>query len=155
LQANFPKEYKLVLFSPAHFLLLTPTDEVSINVRVIPDYLNYLSQTVKTGQAYTILKNNKVYCCFGVFPLLPGRGEAWMIRNARADPPTLPLLRAIRSLIPTISRSMRLQRVQMVVNTQVMGAQRFAEYLKFECEGLLRAFGPDGSDYFMYSRIFD
>ena len=78
-----------------------------------------------------------------------------MIRNARADPPTLPLLRAIRSLIPTISRSMRLQRVQMVVNTQVMGAQRFAEYLKFECEGLLRAFGPDGSDYFMYSRIFD
>lgn len=44
-------------------------------------------------------------------------------------------------------------RVQATTHRQFERGRRFLEWLGFEREGVLRNYGPDGSDHIIYARI--
>ena len=44
-------------------------------------------------------------------------------------------------------------RIQAAVRADWPEAQRFAEFLGLENEGLMRKYGPDGSDYFRFAKV--
>ena len=49
----------------------------------------------------------------------------------------------------------RLVRLQTAVRTDWPQAQRFAQFFGLENEGLMKKYGPDGTDYFRYSRVYE
>jgi RimJ/RimL family protein N-acetyltransferase len=46
-----------------------------------------------------------------------------------------------------------LQRIQASVHANDKQAIRYVEWLGFENEGLMKKFGPDGSDYYRFARV--
>ena len=53
-----------------------------------------------------------------------------------------------------IIKEQELVRIQAAVRADWPEAQRFAEFLGLENEGLMRKYGPDGSDYFRFAKVF-
>jgi RimJ/RimL family protein N-acetyltransferase len=47
----------------------------------------------------------------------------------------------------------QVQRVQASVHAEDGQAVRFARWLGFENEGLMKKYGPDGSDYYRMARV--
>ena len=45
------------------------------------------------------------------------------------------------------------QRIQASISVKDAKAKRFAEWLGFENEGIMKKYGPDGSDYYRYARV--
>jgi RimJ/RimL family protein N-acetyltransferase len=48
----------------------------------------------------------------------------------------------------------KIKRLQTSVKADSKLALRFAEWLGLKQEGLMKNYGPDGSDYYRYARIF-
>ena len=46
-----------------------------------------------------------------------------------------------------------LKRIQASVHTNDQQAIRYVEWLGFENEGLMKKYGPDGSDYYRFARV--
>jgi RimJ/RimL family protein N-acetyltransferase len=56
-------------------------------------------------------------------------------------------------LLDHVQEDTDLQRIQASVHTRDKQAIRYVEWLGFENEGLMKKFGPDGSDYYRFARV--
>jgi RimJ/RimL family protein N-acetyltransferase len=45
------------------------------------------------------------------------------------------------------------QRIQASIAVTDKTAKRFAEWLGFQNEGVMKKYGPDGTDYYRYARV--
>jgi len=55
--------------------------------------------------------------------------------------------------LDAIIRDNKIRRVQASVSVVDDVAVRFAEWMGFDEEGVMRAYGLDGSDYYRYARV--
>jgi RimJ/RimL family protein N-acetyltransferase len=63
------------------------------------------------------------------------------------------VVKAIRARFDDIIEANNIHRVQAACRADWPEAVRFAEFLGFENEGLMRSYGVDGRDYFRYARV--
>ena len=56
-------------------------------------------------------------------------------------------------LLQHVIEENKLTRVQASVHVDDKQAVRYVEWLGFENEGLMKKFGPDGSDYYRFARV--
>lgn len=103
--------------------------------------------------AATLVMNGEVILCGGVMLMGWQRGEAWTLfaDNFRKYP--IACFKACKYVIDEAVKENDLRRVQAIVEPTVNGGIAFTERLGFKKEGLLRAFGPQGEDFFMYAKI--
>ena len=109
----------------------------------------------------------------GVIIFQPGVGEAWLRGSIRMEADKLTRYRcaiAIRKRLRQVIEEHKLRRVQMMVETTdeptpaafppwletrpTMTPQlKFALWLKFRVEGLMRKAGPNGENYYMLALV--
>ena len=90
--------------------------------------------------------------CFGAVEIYPGVAEAWLIRDSRTT--AVSTGRNGRLFFNQLGTAMKLRRCQMSVDVTYASAIRFAEWCKFDVEGVMRKFGADGTDNLMMARIY-
>jgi RimJ/RimL family protein N-acetyltransferase len=56
-------------------------------------------------------------------------------------------------LLDHVQDDASLKRIQASVHTNDQQAIRYVEWLGFENEGLMKKYGPDGSDYYRFARV--
>jgi len=110
-------------------------------------------EVAKKSIAYTLLYDDKILCCGGVCFYREGFGEAWILCSHGVEDHPLITVRAVKNVIEDIMKFCQVHRVQATVRCDWDRAQKFIEFLGFQKEGTLRQYGPDRSDYYMYSRI--
>jgi len=66
----------------------------------------------------------------------------------------LGVAKAIKKDFARVAKEHNIKRVQTAIRKDFAQGKRFAEWLGLESEGLMRKFGFDGSDQYMYARIF-
>jgi len=62
--------------------------------------------------------------------------------------------KAIKKDFARVAKEHNIKRVQTAIRKDFTQGQRFAEWLGLENEGLMKHYGFDGSDQYMYARIF-
>ena len=62
--------------------------------------------------------------------------------------------KAIKKDFARVAKEHNIERVQSAIRKDFKEGQRFAEWLGLENEGLMKKFGFDGTDQYMYARIF-
>jgi len=67
---------------------------------------------------------------------------------------SLSVAKIIKKDFAKIAKKHNLKRVQTAVRKDFIEGQKFAEWLGLEKEGLMRKWGFDGSDQYMYARLF-
>ena len=102
---------------------------------------------------YTLLDGDEVLACAGVSTMWNGVAEGWIVLSKYAIKHRVSVARYTEQLFDGIMKDNSLWRIQASVHTTDEKAIRFAQWLGFEYEGVMKKFGPDGSDYFRYARV--
>ena len=80
--------------------------------------------------------------------------EGWVIATQDVWNYPLSEAKAIRKDFAKVAKENNITRVQSAIRKDFTEGQRFAEWLGLEREGLMRKWGFDGSDQYMYARLF-
>jgi hypothetical protein len=105
--------------------------------------------------AWTIFYQGNPALSYGFEYKFPGNVEAWLLPGKVAiDHGTL-LSRGARRLFDKIGPHLDLRRLQIVVDVEREAAVQWAEFLKFKREGVMKMYGPEGHDYYMYARTYE
>lgn len=102
--------------------------------------------------AFSLMHNNEIVAIGGICEIWPGVGDSFSIMSESA-------MRYPKSLFAAFAANLKVglkiggfRRVQASVLVGFDAGVRFIEKLGYEREGIMKAWGPDGSDYFLYAR---
>jgi len=147
-------KHRTVPFHFGHLALMDLKPKAKEVMNSIPNYLMYMKEHTAGTPAFSVLDCGKVLLSFGFYPLWPGVCEGWMIPSNHIDRKVVALVRGARTVFNHIGSAMQLRRLQFMVSSSNLQAIRFAEVLYFEREATLVKYGPDGSDYYIYTRFY-
>lgn len=102
---------------------------------------------------YTGIEDGKILATGGVHRMWEGVGEGWLLvsREGLAKPKTVAKYTSM--LFSHLQEEHGLFRIQASVSVADRVANRYAQWLGFENEGIMLKYGPDGSDYIRYARV--
>lgn len=103
--------------------------------------------------AYTAMQESRVFMIGGVYGLWDKVGEAWFMMSKYAYDMPISAAKYSSLLLDHVQEENDLQRIQASVHADDKQAIRYVEWLGFENEGLMKKFGPDGSDYYRFARV--
>lgn len=106
------------------------------------------------AMAFTLLVNDYPVVSGGVMPLWRGVGEGWVIASRRIFNFSLSAAKAIKKRADYICINNGIWRLQTAVRADYDVGLRFAKWLGLEKEGLMKKYGPDGSNYYRMARIY-
>jgi len=138
--------YNVVDFEQAHIFDIKTNFEFT-------DYARQAFGNHQVVAGFTICEQEEIIACGGVHIMWEGVGEAWLVLSKEAYKSPISVARYTYQLFDTIMNENELWRVQASVHTDDDESVRFAEWLGFEDEGLMKKFGPDGADYIRMARV--
>ena len=118
-----------------------------------PEHKKYAFFLKEVGMSFTGLVNNRPIAAGGVFHLWDGVAEGWVL--ATKDIYKYPIFCAkhIKQRTEIILKANKIKRLQTSVKADCDVALRFAKWLGLKEEGLMKRYGPDGSDFIRFARI--
>jgi len=119
----------------------------------ISKYLNFAKSLHVPGQSFSAIDNGHLIACRGIKQLWPGVAEVWFLSSDKVHNHVRPVIKIIFKYLPRLIKEQKLVRIQSAVRADWPEAQRFAQFMGLENEGLMRKYGPDGTDYFRYARV--
>lgn len=155
-----PEGLTLRPFSPTDPLRIAPRGDFALEHRLAGSPL-FGAERVE-GPCWTLtdgeLKWAKPLACGGLEPNGHGRFTGWLFSSDLSPRAWVMVRAAMQAMV----REAGARRVEITVRSPVEIAQwpdalracAFAEALGLSREGLLKGFGPDGSDYFLYAGVF-
>lgn len=102
---------------------------------------------------YTGMEDDTVLATGGVHRMWDGVGEAWLLVGKEGYEKPRTVARYTDLIFQHIQEEYDLFRIQASVSALDIVANRYARWLGFEKEGIMRKYGPDGSDYIRYARV--
>jgi len=104
--------------------------------------------------AFTGVVNNNPIFAAGMKMVWGQVAEGWVIATSDMWKYPLGVAKAIKKDFAKVAKENNITRVQSAIRKDFTEGQRFAEWLGLEREGLMRKWGFDGSDQYMYARLF-
>ena len=143
---------KIVPFENKHaeYILSQPLNSRFLELR--PEHKKYVLKRI--GMSFTGIVNNIPIAAGGVFPLWDGVAEGWVLGTAEMKKYPITFARVIKHRTEMMCKNNSFKRLQTSVKADCEIAIRFAKWMDFKPEGLMKHYGPDGSDYYRYARIF-
>ena len=102
---------------------------------------------------FTARKDGKIVMMGGVHVMWQGVGEGWLVMSKHAHSMPKTVARYADEFFDVIMNEANIQRMQASINATDPRSVRFARWLGFENEGLMRKYGPDGTDYYRMARV--
>ena len=107
----------------------------------------------KSKFSVTLMADDEPILCSGIIDLWPGVGEGWFISTDQLSEHPVTLARATKEVLHHEIDDRGYWRVQVNVRSDWGTAIRFAKFLGFKNEGLMKKFGPDKVDYVRMSIV--
>ena len=118
-----------------------------------PEHRKYALYLEQVGLSFTALINNKPIAAGGIFVLWDGVAEGWVMATSEIWKHSIVMAKHFKKKTDVLIETTNIKRLQTTVKADFKLGQRFAQWLGFEKEGLMKYYGPDGSDYIRYARI--
>ena len=136
-------------YKAGHLLTLVPQEsqreDYAIMVR------EGYAEAMERGMAMSAWDGHVCVAAAGLLPLTPHRAAAWAVLSSSAAPCMLGIIRKLRYVLDRVPYA----RVDMTVKDGFTGGHRLARALgmKLETPEPMRAYGANGEDEYMYSRV--
>jgi len=144
---------RYVPFHPAHAMVMHLDDKHVRAVAKAGDIQMMLETQARLGNAITAYLHGRPVACFGAVDIWPGVAEMWLLIEERGRKFGKTLTRAAIVYRDYTVLSRNLHRVQLTVRSDDIRAVRWAQAIGFEQEGLMRRYGPDQADFYIFGRI--
>ena len=143
----------LVPFVREHLVDLAEDDEGNPGRQLVGDWKSMVDRSIAPELSWSGIHNGHLVGCGGIIPIWDGVAECWLVGGWRLGTHRLSAVRALTATLARQVKEQQLRRLQAVVRADWDEAVRFVEFLRSQREGLLRGYGPDGSDHYVYARI--
>jgi len=117
--------------------------------------LDRLIKKHNKGCSFTGCTTEKIIGCAGILPIWGGVGHAWVVMGNDYRKHRIWIHKQVKDIFIKIAIGMHFKRVQANVQCDFYDAVRWIEALGFERESVLKRYGPDGKDHYMYARFFE
>jgi RimJ/RimL family protein N-acetyltransferase len=104
--------------------------------------------------AFTGLINDKVIAAAGMKRIWGNVAEGWFIAKNDVWNYPITIAKAVKQNIDYLATSNNIKRLQTAVRSDFGIGIRFAKWLGFINEGLMKSYGFDGSDHYRFARIY-
>ena len=104
--------------------------------------------------AFTGLINDKVIAAAGMKRIWGNVAEGWFIAKNDVWNYPITIAKAVKQNIDYLATSNNIKRLQTAVRSDFGIGIRFAKWLGFTNEGLMKYYGFDGSDHYRFARIY-
>jgi hypothetical protein len=136
--------------TPGHLHFIEPKD-IYMHDKYIFDIA--AAEALK-GQAISVISSNEeILAIIGYLGINDGAVELWALTSKLCSKYSLAFHRTLKKHLEIFIKANNLRRVQMTVSQDYSEGIKWAKALGFEPEGILRKYGPDGSDYIMMGRV--
>mgnify|MGYP003648339157 CR=1 FL=1 len=124
--------------------------------KIVPKEIHQgeIPNTIMTT-AMTFLVNGNPVAIVGGFLFVPGVLHIWAIFSEEIRKTPLAFQKKVLEMLKFYEKDEKLRRIQVEVRVSYLEGQKWIESLGFKQEGRMRAWLPDGSDCFLYSRVGD
>lgn len=139
---------KLELLTLEHCRVLRVPPHLSAHAANLLDP-QFMGELIEGGPAWALVDGELVLGIGGVVDRGGGRGEVWSVFGELAYAKPVAAVRAAREGLARTT----FRRLELVTRCDYAAAHRFAQVLRFKFEASLRAWFPDGSAGYMWSRI--
>jgi len=119
-----------------------------------PEHHKYVVSMEEVGMSFTGTVNSIPIAAGGVNHLWDNVAEGWVIASKEIWKYPITCARAIKIRTDYLATNNKIKRIQTSVKSDCDKAIRFAEWLGFKREGLMKQYGPDGSDYYLYAKVY-
>lgn len=109
-------------------------------------------QTVM-NTAFTFTRDGHILAIIGGFPFVPGVIHFWAFLSKHIRKYPLDFQKEVLKMLDWYETNEKPRRIQFEVRADYDMGCRWAESLGMQREGLMRKWGPDGSDHYLYARI--
>jgi len=111
-----------------------------------------IAAQAKHGNAFTAILHGTPVACFGAVRIWNGVEEMWLLMEERGRDVAVSLTKAAIAYRDFRVIAGNLHRIQITVRCEDMRAVRWGIAIGFTIDGMMKAYGPDGSDYYLMSR---
>ena len=150
---DLPPQIALVPFNPVHTLNIRIGDAASIAMRENLNFADLMAAQAASGHAITVLLHGTPAACFGSVSIWKGLEEMWCLLEERARKYPLAMTKIAIAYRDFRVIAGNLRRLQLNVRCSDQRAFRWAKAIGFEPEAKMRRYGPDGSDFYLMSRV--
>lgn len=105
------------------------------------------------SNAVTFLLGDEPIAIFGWFFISASTVHVWALLSDSVAKRKKSFHKAVRELIAYSFEKHGLQRMQMSVRTTNRQGWDWARALGFQCEGVMRRYGPSGADCWLFARV--
>lgn len=143
---------RLVTFQPNHIHMTKFRD---FDQEILDGYGRpHIEDYAVDGLSYSAMCDGKVYAMFGLYPLWKGVAEAWLLPSSKLENRKMVFHKSCLRFFPYAAQKLKLHRIQVYVRSSNVQAYKWIEMMYFNREGLLKRYGPDINDYYVYGRLF-
>jgi|TARA_R110000787_G_scaffold89050_2_gene188629 hypothetical protein len=107
------------------------------------------------GLAFTLLKDNEPIISGGLYPMWEGVAEGWALASKQIFENKIKAASTVKKRLDVLCINNKITRLQTSVKEEFKLGMRFAEWLGLESEGLMKQYGPDGSNYYRMAKIYE
>lgn len=145
--------FDVKLFKPDDFLAIDPHEVYIGDVLAMRDHVHQLATSPNcfTG---TLFLDGKPEGMVGMTLLWPGNADCWTLLSKKACKHPLALQKTSIKLINAYADLLQLKRLSAGSRADNKMGHRWIRSLGFQFEGTMRKYGPDGSDWHLFARIF-
>ena len=104
--------------------------------------------------SFTAIANNRPVVSAGMKKVWGKVAEGWVIGTDEMWKYPIGIAKIIKRDFAKIAKEQGIERIQTAVRKDFKTGIRFVEWLGLEREGLMKKWGFDGSDQYLYARIF-
>jgi len=106
----------------------------------------------KLGTSYTFVSDGKYLCTSGIIKYWEGVGEAWLVLSDDMDTSKKSICSIVKKYLDEML-STEYKRIQATVKADDDVHMRFIEWCGFRAETILKKYGLEGADYYLYARV--
>lgn len=125
------------------------TDTVVVDtdmmLKLVPAY-------TQPKHGFAVMEDGVIYAMFGLVPIWNGVAEAWMVPTKSLKRRKLAASRHMYDGMNQLIEELNVRRAQAAVKVGHKEAHRLVQFVGMQEEGLMKKYGPDGSDFVRYAR---
>lgn len=140
-------------FEPDDLMALNLQPQQAMEMGALPGWRELGHLCHGAGPGWSGVIDGRVVGSAGFAVHFGGRAEAWcFLSDGIPMRAWVALHRAVASRVAQLS-ALGVHRVEASAAVGWLPGRRWLELLGFECEGVMRAYGPDRRDFFRFARV--
>ena len=143
----------LIPIKSAHAKIMMSPGTNAAQIGMDPENFEVFNNLECENLSFTAIADNSFICSGGIVPMWHGVFEGWVIGSNKIWDHPIMAARTIRKGLDQLYQDNNIVRLQTAVRADFPMGVKFAKWLGFKNEGLMKKYDMEGKDFYRFARV--